>query len=459
MKRVDLSARLHVALTALIALALSACGQTNSAIVDCGEGETRLIGNERYCLYSQELIIEGFSCPSGMSHHDVPGGVVCSPGSSGESLPDVLQEPFEPMMIDPPEVCPDPPCEMTDLDMGSGTSEEGELWQGDMSGIEYPDPARAVGGSMIDEPLPFSTTTFQRVTRSEGLACVVTEDDVGVCWGRWSRADGRSGVLPNYPGERGVGEIVAGTDRVCMRRAAAADGTTCWRYDEQGAWVIAEGILPGVSSLSMHHEGGREALVCGRDGSGALQCADVTEETALRGDLEGLGYLPSKRVDHFRIDAVARQTSDLSCAVIPGGQVECLASRPATIALTFTPQPGESPFEEVYVSERGGEAVVMARRQSGELSAWVRAQGDLQALTAPSGAFIELYSALCGLRDEEVLCWDRVASEGKRGEPTTSVLYPEHPRSLQIAAPSGPNDTARHFCAISLDGELTCSSF
>jgi hypothetical protein len=66
-----------------------ACGPTTeSPEADCGEGSRAEIDAQEYCVYRQELIIEGFSCPDGMQLHELPDFdlTVCG-GSQGFEMP------------------------------------------------------------------------------------------------------------------------------------------------------------------------------------------------------------------------------------------------------------------------------------------------------------------------------------------------------------------------------------
>lgn len=58
------------------ACALTGCPEGDNGL-DCGTGEAASYDGEDYCVYRQELIIEGFSCPMGLARHDFEGFALC----------------------------------------------------------------------------------------------------------------------------------------------------------------------------------------------------------------------------------------------------------------------------------------------------------------------------------------------------------------------------------------------
>lgn len=68
----------RIILTAGVALLAAACGPTETNL-ECGAGVAADIQEASYCVYKQELIIEGFECPPGLNRHDLEdvGLTVC----------------------------------------------------------------------------------------------------------------------------------------------------------------------------------------------------------------------------------------------------------------------------------------------------------------------------------------------------------------------------------------------
>ncbi len=451
----------------------TACGQTSS-VTDCGEGDTVLVGNERYCVYRQELIIEGFDCPPQMSFHEVPGGAVCSPKGPGEPLPEQVQEPFGPVMEPDPGICANPPCEvMMPLDMGGpevfvdagldmGGGVEGVEPRLDMDLLPFEQPTRESDPALFGQPVPLSDTMFRRVARSEKMACLITDADVMSCWGAW-RNDERSGLITDVfndllVGVRGRSQVVVGQDRLCAA-STEQPGTECLRFDDQGAglWVLAEGVLPGDVELTMHHKSGRLGTLCGLDeSSGELSCIAMTEEDEVLRALTRMEFLSMVRFKQFSVEQVQTSGAEIfACGITTQDAVIC-ASTPTQGQMSQAESRSDHTYTEVFVGERDGETVVTARRATGEVDVW-RGRLDFEPLPGPTGTFVELYSAFCGLQNDQVVCWDDVAAPGRMGPPTLSVLYPQHPRHFDIALDA--TDGGVHWCAISLDGELTCSAF
>ncbi len=71
------------ALLIVSALSLSACGAdpepNTTPELDCGSGVKATVGADTCCVYDGALIMEGFSCPSGMVQHNLPGITACGP--------------------------------------------------------------------------------------------------------------------------------------------------------------------------------------------------------------------------------------------------------------------------------------------------------------------------------------------------------------------------------------------
>lgn len=80
------------ALMASTLIILSACGDDAA---DCGVGQSRQLEGASYCLYPERDLGDDFRCPTGMSKHEVPGGVVCAPQERAGALPEALQAPFD----------------------------------------------------------------------------------------------------------------------------------------------------------------------------------------------------------------------------------------------------------------------------------------------------------------------------------------------------------------------------
>ena len=72
MKRIILTAGLG------LLAAATACGPTETELA-CGAGVNAEVNDASYCVYKQELIIEGFECPQGLNRFDIEdaGLTVC----------------------------------------------------------------------------------------------------------------------------------------------------------------------------------------------------------------------------------------------------------------------------------------------------------------------------------------------------------------------------------------------
>ena len=447
---------------------MSACGQSTS-LVDCGEGETHLVGNDRYCVYQQELIIEGFACPPQMSFHEVPGGAVCSPHGAGEPLPKPLQEPFT-QTVDPP-ICENPPCDVVmpgvdmapSFDLGLDMGVEGSEPNTDMGGAAWIEPERDPAPELFGQPVPDGSTMFRKIARSETMACLISETNVMTCWGTW-RKGAQAGLITDVyndrlQGVRDVQGVAVGLDRVCMHQAGGAVApSTCWRFDDdaQGLWVLDEDVLADTGQISMHHQEGRLGTLCGLTAAGELRCEATTQDSGVIDALGRMEFLGMASFDQFSVEQVRNSGGEyFACGLTTQDAVLC-AMTPAQGVTSQQVTQSDHTYTEVFVGERGGETVVTARRDTGVLDVW-KGRLVFEPLQPPAGTFVELYSAFCGLQNDQVVCWDDVAQVGKERAPVVTVLYPEHPRVFDMAldAPDG----GAHWCAISLAGELTCSAF
>jgi hypothetical protein len=438
---------------------LAACGQTTS-VVDCGEGEVYLVGNDRYCVYSQELIIEGFECPPQMSYHGVPGGAVCSPNGSGKPLPKELEEPFT-QPVTP--ICDTPPCDVMpkfdlgpSFDLGQDMGVEGSAPKTDMSTVGWIEPGRDPAPDLFGQPVPDGPTMFREVSRSESMACLISETDVMTCWGTW-RKGAQSGLLTRRS-VREVQDVVVGLDRGCLHQSGEGGQHRCWRSDDdaQGLWVLNEGLLAETSQISMHHQADRLGTLCGLTASGELRCEAVTQDSGVIDALGRMEFLSMASFKQFSVEQVQRSGGEyFACGLTTQDAVLC-ATTPEQGMMSQGATKNDHTYVEVFVGERGGETVVSARRATGELDVWKGRLG-FEVLQPPAGTFDELYSAFCGLQNDQVVCWDDVAEVGKVRAPVVTVLYPEHPRDFDMAL--DVTDERAHWCAISLDGVLTCSPF
>lgn len=449
---------------------LVACGQTTS-VVDCGEGEVYLVGNDRYCVYTQELIIEGFSCPPQMSYHGVPGGAVCSPNGSGKPLPKELEEPFT-QPVTP--ICDNPPCDTMpefdlspSFDLGQDMGVEGRVPGTDMSSIGWVEPVRDPAPELFGQPVPDSTTMFRKVARSESMACLISETDVVSCWGTWQKG-GQTGLITDVYNDRlsgvhNVQGVAVGLDRMCMKSKglgpnSALETSTCWRFDDdaQGLWVLNENVLADTSQISMHHQEGRLGTLCGLTSSGELRCEAVTQDSGVIDALGRMEFLNMANFKKFSVEQVQKSGGEyFACGLTTQDAVLCATtSEQGMMSQADTKR--DRIYTDVFVAERGGETVVTALRESGELDVW-KGRLTFDPLQPPAGTFDELYSAFCGLQNDQVVCWDDVAQVGQVRAPVVTVLYPEHPRHFDMAL--DVTDERVHWCAISLAGALTCSPF
>ena len=390
---------------------LSACGQRNDSFTDCGGGETQLIGNDRYCVYSNALIIEGFDCPVQMSYHEVPGGVVCSPNPSGEDLPGTIKDPFDlvPVGVDPVMT---PPGKLYPV------AEDPDLFG-------QPDP----DGDVFDE-----------IYRSKGYACAVDGMSAASCWG--PKLSMAGSMLPDVIAD--VAQMALAEDALCVldsNKDATCYGNVTW-------------TLPPTPHqyrhISLHDDG----VFCGiKEGSMELECVGQPE---LVRQLEQQGFANvNEAFRAFDVRHAEAGPSPFACGVLRDGRIKCNID--GVEAMTDATHS----YEKVAVirDASSGEVHMAGLIDSGEVDLWrgasfVQDPGSWFSLDGLP-RFDELHSAYCGKPrfGSEVVCWQDVFDQ-VTGPRVTTTLKSDTRAMAQSWDASGVR-----WCAILTDGELECSDF
>lgn len=366
----------------------------------CGAGEERIVEDERYCLFEQQLIIEGFECPAQMVSHEVPGGVVCGPsggpGGSVQELPDALQDPFDDVL---------PWC------------------LGEDCGLSVQEPAIPVA-TRRDE--------FKAVYRSASYACVVDDSNKARCFGPGVGDDG-------VPAEqRDVAKMAVHEDYYCI--IDIFNGVSCFDPETRQ--------MRSLFNLRMQYEQVyvHNAAVCVLGDYIApydkLQCAEFGDQrTTLAQAISGSDAAGRAFID-FSIRGATEGRSTDYCGLELDQAAYCGVGTNYRMI-----KPG--PFKQLahsYIYD----CALSAR--DGSVQCWEFWSGE--EIGGPQGVFEELYSPSCGLRDDnQVVCWDYdfMRPQAQRIS-AGQVIYAKHPRSFSAL-------NAEHWCAIDLDGALECSAF
>ena len=391
---------------------LSSCGQRNDEFVDCGPGETTLIGNERYCVYSNALIIEGFDCPVQMSYHEVPGGVVCSPNPSGQDLPGPIKDPFEldPVTGDPVQAPP------------------GKL---------YP---VASDPDLFGQPQP-SRDVFEKIYRAKGYACAVDGAKAASCWG--PKLASMAGTIPDVLTD--VEHMALAEDALCVLDASG--DATC---HGEVTWTLPA-TPHDYRHISLHDDG----VFCGLKAStSALECVGDGELFSL---LEREGFANAGK-SFSSFDVRRADVTDLrsyACGVLGDGRIECVVDGERAVT------DGAHLYTDVATlyDASSDQVRLSGLLEDGEVDLWYGVafvQGPSSWFSLEdSPRFETMYSAYCGKRQvgEEVVCWGEAFAQPATSRFTTTL------RSGTRTMAQSWDASGVRWCAISSDGELECSGF
>lgn len=404
--------RPHLILAAtLLAGALTTLGACGDDFVNCGAGQAREIDGERYCVYSNNLIIEGFKCPSSMLPNEVPGGVVCAPSDhSGSGLPEPLKAPFDdtvPWCVG--DNCQPPP------DFGPH-----EL-----------------------APVPRSQDDFEKVYRHADYACVINKDKEATCWG--PALEAADSTLPKTLSD--VSDLALNADSLC---SISTFGTPKCSYAGQDE-LYSSGFFLRMIYRDITSDG---ELVCALGDYSKplniLHCGHIDPARDLPPALRVQGM-------HGEMFYSVDITENIS------GRVQAICGVREDLTVHCRSELGEFTKMGVYEQVKhwgGGSGGIACARKSardigGPIECWRLDDG--MALPSPAGKFSQLYSAFCGFNAEaqEVQCWDQLRREAQL-TPTpapTTTLYQGQPRDFAIHMTL---DELR-WCAITLQGQLVCT--
>lgn len=331
---------------------------------ECGRGESVQVDGAIYCLYSSELIIEGFACPQDLSATQVPGGMVCGP--QGMPLPAELEMPFE--------------CE----GQGWCIDEPDNVQNNTMS------PANNLTSPPNNTPQglfapPQGAVEYANLVVYDGAACAF--DELGmVCWG-----EDTGERISDAPTGMGMLSVALGDELGCgieseQKRLICWGSAKEWRAPEQG-----------FASVQFIKEAGAMA---------ALNPGDEPRffNALGEGNEEILGMTFASMLGMVLFDTLDMRSTDPShsetvCGLFNDGALYC--QKDAVII------EDSRAYRQVF---QDGLSQACALSTAGKVRCW-----DLDAGTQKfelEGTFKDLYSPYCGLDAlSDVVCWGHEAQQ------------------------------------------------
>ncbi len=417
----------------------------DDAELDCGSGELARVEGDQYCLYSSELIIEGFDCPQNLQANEVPGGVVCGPANT--PLPGELEMPFpcngEAWCFEEPNNQPinnqNPNNQTSPLNNQTSANNTTPT---NNTASNNTTPANnttanntSAGNNTVPDEIPMPTlpTMHDKLVVYNGSACAYSAQGA-LCWG--DNSDGRLEV----PTELGFEQMSLGPGAGCGVVSSSRIAMDCWG-DVGDTYLV-----PAPIGREIHVLGDAGCWIDG--GSGQLGCFDATSLDIGLEPLFGAGESGGA----FGMADFA--TADLQGAS-PGGRIStvCGATSQGALLCSSNGAVLEEPGAYIQVRQNGTQRVC-ALSSSGSIDCWDLLGYD--RLTSPPGSYEALYSTSCGLRDDgQVVCWGALGLQENGGMVELEVIYDRRPRAFAID-PVGGQD-ARSWCAIEMGGQLDCS--
>ena len=407
-------------------------GCADNAEIDCGTGEVASAEGDQYCLYSSELIIEGFSCPQDLQANEVPGGVVCGPANT--PLPGELEMPFP---CNGEAWCIDEPNNMTFNNTSSNNQTNPINNQTTNNATTPNNQAMNNATTPFPDMIPTPTTPVlhDRIAVHGASACAYSEQGAR-CWG--DNTDGRLEVPAEYTG---FSHLTLGAGAGCGVVVSSRTAMDCW--GDVGSTLV----VPAPIAREIHvARGGVGCWIA--EGTGTLGCFDESSPdigiTPILSMESSIGIFSA--TDFASIDLRATNVGgriSTVCGVTSQGSLLCDSN-----GATFE-EPGS--YVELY---HNGTQRVCARSSDKSVDCWDLLGFD--RLTSPPGKYDALYSTSCGLRDDgQVVCWGALGLQENGGMVETEVLFDRRPLAFGID-PSGAG-SERSWCAIETDGAVTCS--
>lgn len=424
------------------------------AELDCGTGELARVDGEQYCLYSSELIIEGFDCPLDLQANQVPGGVVCGP--SNMPLPGELEMPFpcngEAWCFEEPNnqkinnQSPNNQTSPLNNQTSANNTSVNNTTANNTSANNTASNNTSANNTSTNNTSPTNNTTAPDLIPTPsgplaydklaiyGLSACAYNAQGAQCWG--DNSDGRLEV----PSDLGFEQMSLGPGAGCGIVSSSRIAMDCWG-DTGDTYLV-----PAPIGREIHTLWGAGCWIDG--GTGQLGCFDASSLDV------GLRPLFGAQEPEGAFGTADFATVDLRGAS-PQGRISTVCGVTSQGALICSSNGAELNEAANYVQVRqNGTARVCALSSTGSIDCWDLLGYD--RLTSPPGTYEALYSTSCGLRDDgRVVCWGALGLQENGGPVEVEVLYHTRPRAFAID-PTG-NQGSRSWCAIEADGQLTCS--